>query len=100
MLISGILVLKGWNYSGPRNYMASVIAGALSSLFLEGLGIPTGPILVISLMSCKETIKIKRANIMVILLIIVAAFIVILAFHNQFSTHALFFSHFLLQRSF
>jgi len=92
VLISGILFLKGWNYSGPKNYKVSVIAGALSGLFLGGLGIPTGPIMVIYLMSGKEPIKIKRANIIVIVLITVAAFIVTLAFHNQISTQALFLS--------
>ena len=60
-LISGILFLKGWNYSGPKNYMASVITGALSGLFLGGLGFPTGPIMVIYLMSGKEHTKNKTS---------------------------------------
>ena len=70
--------------------MASVITGALSGLFLGKLGIPTHPIMVIYLMSGIEPLKIKRSNIIVIVLIIVAAFIVTRAFHNQFSTQALF----------
>ena len=48
--------------------------------------------MVIYLMSGKEPIKIKRANIIVVVLITVAAFIVTLAFHNQISTQALFLS--------
>lgn len=56
------------------------------------LGIPTGPITVIYLISGKEPIKIKRAIIIVIVLITAAAFIVTLAFHNQISTQALFLS--------
>ena len=70
--------------------MAIVISGALSGLFLGELGIPTHPVIVIYLMFGIEPIKIKRANIIVIVLIIVAAFIVTRAFHNQFSTQALF----------
>ena len=89
VLISGILLLLGWSYSGPKNYIASSVAGALAGLFLGALGVPSGPIVVIYLMSGKELIKVKRANIIIVVLVTIVVFIAALGFHNQISNEAL-----------
>ncbi len=64
VLVSALVMLKGWSYTGPRNARISFGAGLVSG-FANGAGGVGGPPVTLYLISSDEPAAVKRANIAV-----------------------------------
>lgn len=64
VLISALVMIRGWSYSGARNARISFAAGVLSGL-ANGAGGVGGPPATLYLISSNEPAVVKRANIAV-----------------------------------
>lgn len=62
VLISALIMLKGWSYTGKRNVRVSFAAGIFSG-FANGAGGVGGPPVTLYLISSNEPAVVKRANI-------------------------------------
>jgi len=62
VLVSALIMLKGWSYTGRRNVRISFAAGIFSG-FANGAGGVGGPPVTLYLISSNEPAVVKRANI-------------------------------------
>lgn len=66
VLAAALVMLRGWNWTGPRNMAISSAAGAFCGL-VTGLGGIGGSIATLYLIASKEPIAVIRANLIVII---------------------------------
>ena len=64
ILIITLIMLRGWQYSGPRGSVPGFVAGAVGAV-INGIAAIGGPAAVLYLMSLKDDVVTQRANIVI-----------------------------------
>lgn len=78
VLFAAVSMLFGWTYSGPRNRLASVVAGIVGGGVNGYVGLG-GPFVSLYFLSARESSRVQRANILLSMLMIGVIVIVPLA---------------------
>lgn len=95
VLISAIIMLRGWSYTGARNAYISFTAGIVSGL-ANGAGAVGGPPTTLYLISSDEPAAVKRANITILSTVMAIMTVIPLAISGMITTKHLLHSAALL----
>jgi len=88
VLVVTLITLRGWNYTGPRGPIPSIMAGGLGAM-INGVAGVGGPPIVLYLMSAREDARVLRANIVIIMGIMGIAVFLSIITAGEMSAHSL-----------
>ena len=66
VMMMALISIRGWTYRGPRGVVPSMISGAISG-FINGISAVGGPAMVLYFLAIPETVRVQRANIIIVM---------------------------------
>ena len=66
VMLMALISIRGWTYRGPRGVVPSMISGAISG-FINGISSVGGPAMVLYFLAIPETVRVQRANIIIVM---------------------------------